>query len=252
MVRAIFWLVLLINLALFAIMKWGGALTRDEGALMAQPPLNVEKIKLLPPSAVEAPSAIAVPASAPAAAQPAPASAVQPGVPLPQPGVTPGASASAATIPAACLDWGEFSGSDLAHAREKLATLKLGDRLAQRQLEHSTGYWVYIPPLKTRAEVNKKIAQLKKRGVKQYFVVDEQGKWHNAISLGVFKSADLAQKFLAHLKVQGVKNAAAGERKAKLRFTVFMLKSPDATTLAKLADWQKTYTGIEMKSVSCN
>lgn len=249
MIRAIFWLVLLINVVLFVLMKWGGALLHDESGLLTQPPLNPEKIKLLLPSAVEAQSGIAQTASAPLPAQPAPASATPPAAPasLPAP-----ASATASAGTTTCLEWGEFSGSDLTHAKDNLAALKLGDRLTQRQLEHTIGYWVYLPPAKTHAETSKRIAQIKKIGVKQYFVVQEKGKWHNAISLGVFKSTDLAQKFLAHLKAQGIKSAAAGERKTRLKFTVFVLKNPDGGTLSKLTEWQKGYTGIEMKSIPCS
>lgn len=246
MIRAIFWLVLLINVALFVLMKWGGALVHDDSSLLTQPALSPEKIKLWLPSAAEAPSSVAPAASATLPVQPAPASAILPASP---PAPAPASATASAT---ACLEWGEFSGSDLMHARDNLAALKLGDRLMQHQLEHTIGYWVYLPPAKTHAETNKRIAQIRKIGVKQYFVVQEKGKWHNAISLGVFKSADLAQKFLAHLKAQGLKNAAAGERKTKLKFTVFVLKNPDAGTLSKLADWQKSYTGIEMRSISCS
>lgn len=237
MIRIFFWLVLLINLALFAYSQWGGPLTQDTGNL--QPPLNPEQIKLLGFSAAALPSAVA-PASAPSApliAQSQPVSAVP---------------ASAPPPPAACLEWGEFSGADLSRANIDLAGLKLGDRLSQREIEHSIGYWVYIPPQKSLAEVNAKISQLKKLGVNEFFIVQEKGKWQNAISLGVFKTVDVAKKYLDSLKSKGVKSAVMGERQTRLKFTVFVLKSPEAVTLAKLADWQKDFTSIEMKSVSCN
>lgn len=82
--------------------------------------------------------------------------------------------------------------------------------------------------------------------------MQEKGKWHDAISLGIFKTEELAQKFLADLKSKGVKGAVMGERQTRLKFTVFVLNNPDAATLSRLADWQKGYTGIEMKAVGCN
>ncbi len=234
MIRTIFWLLLLLNLALFAYMQWGGLLTQDNGAL--QPPLNPEQIKVLGFSPPALPSPVH-PASAPLALS-APPSAV---------------AASAAALPsAACLEWGEFSGSDLARANERLGSLKLGSMLSQREVEHSIGYWVYIPPPKKHAELDTKIKQLKKLGIKEFFVVQEKGKWHDAISLNIFKTEEMAKKFLDHLKSKGVRGAVMGERQTRLKFTVFSFRNPDAATLSKLVDWQKDFTGIEMRSVACN
>ena len=150
------------------------------------------------------------------------------------------------------MEWGEFSGSDLARATAVLADLKLGDKLAQRQVEHVSGYWVYIPPLPTRVEVDRKIAQLKARGVTEYFVVQEAGPAHNAISLGIFKSADAAQKFLQNLMQKGVKSARVGERMSKLSLTVFVLNNLDAGTATKVTELQKEFATSELKAVACN
>lgn len=243
MIRTFFWLVLLINLALFAFLEWGSALMQENIPL--QPPLNAEQIKLLGFSPPAIPSGV-MPASVSASASQA--AGTQP--PL-APVSTP-ASAPVATPPSACLEWGEFSGVDLAHANDDLAGLRLGAKLTQREVEHTIGYWVYIPPVKKHAELNKRIAQLKKLGVNDFFVVQEKGKWQDAISLGIFKTQDVAKKFLDRLKAKGVKSAVMGERQTRLKFTVFVLNTPEAATLSKLADWQRGFTGIEMKSVACN
>lgn len=126
MIKKLFWAVLLLNLALFAYVQWGGSLTQGNGSL--QPPLHAEQIKLLgfsppaPPSAVLAASAPPTQQSAPAAVS-ASASASTP-------------APATALPPAACLEWGEFSGADLAHASDNLEGLKLGSRLTQREVEH--------------------------------------------------------------------------------------------------------------------
>ncbi len=239
MIKKIFWVLIVANAGLFAYLKWGGTLTQDGNAL--QPALNPEKIKLLGFAPPPLPSMV-VPASAPSAVEPvAPAQ-------LPADQAQP---ASAPHVSAACLEWGEFSGADLTRASEDLASMELGSALSRREVEHSIGYWVYIPPLKNRAEVNAKVARLKKQGVKDFFVVQEKGKWFDAISLNIFKTKEMAQKFRDHLRAKGVKDAVIGERQTRLKFTVFTLKNPDAATLAKLVSWQQGFTGIEMKSVAC-
>lgn len=242
MARVIFSLALLLNLGLLAYLLWGNRLMQDNG--LQQPPLNAEQIKVLGFS-LPAPPSAPLPGSAPASgASPAPASTVLAAASSP-------ASSPVASPAAACLEWGEFSGTDLTRANDRLGELKLGANLARREVEHSIGYWVYIPPPKKHAELDAKIAQLKKLGIKEFFVVQEKGKWHDAISLNIFKTEDMAKKFLDRLKSKGVKSAVMGERQTRLKFTVFSIKNPDAATLSRLSIWQKDFTGIEMRSVAC-
>jgi hypothetical protein len=242
MIKKVFLALLLANAALIAYLQWGGALTQESGG--GQPALHPEKIKLLGFSPEPAASRVA-PASVPVPV-------VVPPAPAPQPASSPPPAASdAKAAAAACVEWGEFSGADLARAKADLAGLKLGSDLSQREVEHSIGYWVYIPPLKNRAAVNAKVGQLKKRGIQEFFVVSEKGKWQNAISLNVFKTRPLADKFRSKLRAKGIKDAVIGERQTRLKFTVFRVRNPSAATLSKLVGWQHGFTSIEMKAVEC-
>jgi hypothetical protein len=247
MMKWIVGLLLLANLLLFGWMRWGNKLTVDVDAATAQAALNPDKIKLLETLAASA----AMPASATAAGMALPASASvatsSPVVPVSAPLV----AAIAPTKALNCAEWGEFSGDDLTHAQQALAELKLGNRLTQRSVERNHGYWVYIPPLKKRAEVENKIAQLKERGVNDYFVVQEKGPWLNAISLGVFKTEEAAQKYLVLLHSNGVRSAKLGERMSKLKFTVFILKGLEAQTVGKLNTLQKGFPDSELKVSAC-
>lgn len=229
MMKWLFWLLLLANLLFFAAMRWGGMLVDENRNLQPQPAFNPEKIKVQSASAVASAVAVAVAQSASAAQ-----SAVQ------------------APEALACLQWGEFSGSALTRATAALTELQLGDRLTQRQVEHTSGYWVYIPPLKTPAEAEKKVGQLKARGIHEYFVIREPGKWQNAISLGVFKTQEAAQKFLAALNAKGVVSARAGEHTSALAFAVFDLKNLDAATVDKVKALQAQFPDSELKTAPCN
>lgn len=241
MTRTLFGLILLANLGFFAFIRWGNLLTQpNTESQQLQMPLNANKIKLLGFSAAN-PSA----ASAPATHQ----EQKPPQKPTSHSGNDLAAVSKATSD--ACLEWGEFSGADLVSATADLAGLKLGSKLTLREVEHSIGYWVYIPPLKTRSAVSSKLSQLKKLGIKDFFVVQEKGKWQNTISLGVFKTKVTAHKFLVHLRSKGVRSAVLGERQTRLKFTVFVLKNPGAETISKLAEWQKDFTDIEMKSLPC-
>ena len=221
--KAIFWILLVANAILFAVMQWGGLLAADEQAGQTQPALHEEQIRLLVDLPQSAPVA-ALPASAPVAAKPD-------------------------TL--ACFEWGDFSGADLTRAAAALSALQLGDKLSQRQVEHTIGYWVYIPPLVDKTALNQKVVQLKARGIKEYFIVQEAGQWLNAISLGVFKTQEAAQKFQDELRAKGVRSAQLGERASKLKMTIFKLNGVDDSIGAKLVAMQKDFAGSELKNVPC-
>jgi SPOR domain len=263
---------LVLSILFFVLMQWGGALTGAAKSGQPLAELNPEKIQLLgmpavkqaPASAVlpvqpavavsaptiaSAPSAIPAPSSS-AVVVPLPASAAVSVVAAP---ILPAPASIATAKPVAkiCMEWGEFSGTDLARAGKELAGLKLDDRLAQRTVEYASGYWVYIPPLTNKAALHNKIEEIKAAGLEDYYVLKETRKWNNAISLGVFKTEEAAKKFLLSVKKKGFRNAQVGERKRKLKFTVFVLKRIDAAEGSKLATLQKGFANSELKTVPC-
>jgi hypothetical protein len=132
-----------------------------------------------------------------------------------------------------------------------LSSLQLADKVSQRQIEQDIGYWVYIPPLKNKAAVNRKLGELKALGIREYFVVQTAGHWLNAISLGIFKMQDAAENFLNVLHNKGVHTAKVGERASKLVTTIFMLNKIDAGVELKLKAMQKDFAGGELKNVPC-
>jgi len=278
----IFGLLLILCIGVLVFMQWSGALTGAGKYSQSPGDLNAEKIKLVtvptgkeisalvvqpavqPTSPVEALGASApshaadiahVPASAPIPVSvPQPVVAVVAPIPVAKPvaPVIPVPVATVKPVAKTCLEWGEFSGADLARATQALAALKLDDQLSTRNVEYASGYWVYIPPLANKIAVNKKIAEIKELGVEDYFVMRESRKWNNAISLGVFKTEEAAKKYLAFMKKKGVRSAQMGERKHKLKFTVFILKQADAEQSARMAALQKEYVNSELKPVPCN
>jgi len=236
-------LLLLANILFFAVMRWGGALMVDADVSSVQAEISPDKIRLLG-EVVAATSAVPASTVAPSAA----ASAV--------PAFAPASILTPELIAAPkgrkqCLEWGEFSGNGLVQVQSLLAVLQLGDRLTQRTVEHASGFWVFIPPLKNHADVLRKLEQLKKRGVNDYFVVQEEGAWLNTISLGVFRTEESAQKFLNSLRDKGVRSAKLGERMSKLKFTVFLLKDLDRAATDKIHVLHKDFPDSELKMVDC-
>ena len=165
--------------------------------------------------------------------------------------IPPAPPRSATAIPTACLEWGVFAGPAVTKAEAALARLELPASQVDRTVADSGGYWVYMPPLKTKAEVDRKIGELKTLGVTELFVVQDAGQWRNAISLGIFRSEEAARAYLAKLKERGVRSAIAARREKFLKQVAFHVREPNPATVAKLTELQKEFPGTEMKAGPC-
>ncbi|MDD5057885.1 MAG: SPOR domain-containing protein [Sideroxydans sp.] len=242
MTKWILGLLLLANIVFFAVMRFGGTLTENPDIPVAQAEISPDKIRL---ASEVLPAVSGVAAIKPVSAVAAPALAASAPVIILSP-------VAVVSPKKQCLEWGEFSGSGLVQAQTALDGLQLGDKLKPRTVEHASGFWVYIPPLKNHAEVLLKIKQLKQLGVNEHFVVQEDGAWLNAISLGVFRTEESAQKFLAGLRGKGVHSAKVGERKTTLKFTLFEIAGADAAIADKVRALQKNFPDSEIKIQDCN
>jgi hypothetical protein len=226
--RAFFLLLVLVNLAYFA---YGRVVLEGGGGESRIPQLQVaaEKIKLLnatgrAPADKPRPPVKALPAAPPK---------------------------TATTAPAACLEWGIFAGPDVARAERALASLELPEGQVERTVTEAGGYWVHMPPLKSKPEVDRKARELRDLGVTEFFVVQDAGQWRNAISLGIFRTDAGAQAFLAGLKQRGVRSAIVTRRENFLKQVSFYVREPSVATVARLTALQQEFPGSEMRAGPC-
>lgn len=157
----------------------------------------------------------------------------------------------ATAAPAACLEWGIFAGPGVAKAEAALAQLELPAAQIERTVTDASGYWVHIPPLKTKAEADRKVGELRDLGVTEFFVVQDPGQWRYAISLGIFRSDEAAQAYLAKLRKQKVRSAIAARRENFLKQVVFHVREPSASAVARLTLTQNEFPGSELKAGPC-
>jgi hypothetical protein len=218
-VRTLFILLVLANVGLFAYATLVRTESRDAHLLAQQ--INPEKVRLLTPREV---------------AQLAVVKRAEP-LPLPPPPKM-----------LACIEWGSFVPADVARVEEVLAPLALGAKLRQRIVEESAGFWVFIPPLANRRSVNQKTGELKRLGVEEYFVVQEDPKYHFAISLGIFKSEEAAKNWLEQLRKKGVRSAQVGARETLLPKVFFQVRDAPETIAAKLNEMKSVFSGSEVKN----
>jgi hypothetical protein len=224
--RALFLLLVLGNLVFFAYAHVAREGTGAGGSLQ-QLQVSPERIKLLKAAG-----------QAPADKAKAPGKAIPP-------------APRVSVVPGACLEWGTFAGPAAARAETALAQLPLDSGQVGRVVTDAGGWWVYMPPLKTKADADKKVGELKALGVTEFFVVQEQGQWRNAISLGIFKSDEAAQAFLAKLKERGVRSAIAARRENFLKQVAFYVREPSEATVAWVTALQREFPGSEIKAGPC-
>lgn len=159
---------------------------------------------------------------------------------------------SAAEKDKVCFEWGAFSGSDMEQAQSALKTLHLGEGvLTQHNVEEADRFWVYIPPLKTKSDADKKISELKAMGVNDFLLMQPDGKWKYAISLGVFTTEEASVKFLAQLQKKGVKSAKSGPRNHETGKVKFQLNDVSEEVATQLVALKEDFKGSELKAVAC-
>ena len=220
--RLLFLLLLAANLGFFAWMRF---LAPPDPAVDRQPlsqQLDPGKLRIVPASEL----AKAPPPPPPPPAKPKPA-------PPPPP-------------PIACLEWGSFSPGDAARAAQRLEPLALGARLAQFRGEETAGWWVHIPPQGNRAGALRKAAELKKLGVPDYFVVQEEGRWRWALSLGVFRAEDAAKAHLEALRTKGVKSAVVGQRETRVPKVWFQVRGIEPALHVRLQELARDFEGATL------
>jgi len=163
----------------------------------------------------------------------------------------PSANPPPGAAPAACVEWGAFGGAEVARADAVIAGLALPADALQRRVADVDGYWVHMPPLKTRAEADRKVGELKALGVEDFFLVQDAGPWRNAVSLGLFKNEEAARAELERLRQRGVRSAVVVRRERLLKQVTFYLREPDAPTVARLTELQRDFPATEIRAAPC-
>ncbi len=112
-------------------------------------------------------------------------------------------TAYAAKGPRTCVSMGPFSAEQPVEALLIWLQGK-GGEAASRWTEQETvsRYWVYLPPLETVEQARVVLRRLKDDGLQDYIRV-MRGPMRNAISLGLFKQRDSADRRLAELRGKG-------------------------------------------------
>ena len=212
--RTVVILLLFANLTFFAYTRLDA--TSDGEAVRLQEQVQPEKIKLLTPQQVAA--------------------------------LGPAKVAALADV---CLEWGPLSDSERARALADLEPLALGKLLSQRRIEASMAYLVFLSAPSNRPEAERRVAELKARGVTDVAVVDS-GAQRYTVSLGVFRSEEAARDRAADLAKKGVTNVRVGPRQQTVVQTLLVVRDPQASVVARMRELAGSYPGTDVKIGTCD
>jgi hypothetical protein len=233
MLKFFFWLLLLANAALFAWQQ--GYLEplvtsgREPARIGRQ--FNADKIRTIPePKAASASETGPAEAAGSASAS------------------TPVAVAAAAAPAPACTEFGNFNAEDAKRFSAQLATLSLGDRITRHDVPGATTHIVYIPPQADKEAAEKKAGELRRRGVNDFYIIQDNPNLRWGISLGVFKLEETARAYLASLNQKGVHSARIGQRTASTGLVAFQLRGLDPTAKSAVEKIKAGFPKQEMRS----
>lgn len=165
--------------------------------------------------------------------------------------IAPRAPAARTPRKPTCVDWVGFSADELTYAQRALEPLQLGERVSTYEVQVVANWWVYIAPLKNKAELDRKLAELDKLGVTEYAAQTAPGPMRFAISLGSFRSEEAASSQLENLQRKGVRSAKVGKREHRLTLIALRVRDPDTRVSARLAELQTHFPGTELKVLDC-
>jgi hypothetical protein len=145
-----------------------------------------------------------------------------------------------------CLELGPIAPGDAARAEEAVAGLAGGLKI-RRRVEEPVRWWVYIPPLATRQAAVQRVAELKKQGVEDSSLVNDEPSFRNAISLGVFRSEEAANSRAENLRKRGVGGVQVAPREGSGgRVYVQLWDAPGAVRL-RFADLKDGFPGSDVR-----
>lgn len=149
--------------------------------------------------------------------------------------------------PQACIEWGSFPPQEFERAQAVLAAMSPPPAFSARRTDEAVGWWVFMPPSATKAAADRLGAELRKLGVTDFFVLNEEGPNRLAISLGVFKTEEGARNYVEALVKRGVKGARAGERDTRLMRVNIVFRNADDALKARIAELRKEFPGQDAR-----
>lgn len=132
----------------------------------------------------------------------------------------------------ACIELGDFSDAEASRLQLAFATLLPSDRLARRRVSDPSSFMVYIPSQGDKEGADRKSNELRRLGVSDFYVLQNDGELRYGISLGIFKTRAAAESHLAELVKKGVRSGRIAGRGESSTKVAFQLRGLDERAIA--------------------
>lgn len=168
---------------------------------------------------VGAPKAQTAPGAPPGPAAPAPSAptggapaAAAPPTPT-EPSPPPSPAALAALLKAAnCVELGPLTEPETVRLHASFESVSGELATATRRADEISSWMVFV--VWRPNELQKRVDDLRERGVRDLYVLPESSAWRGAVSLGLFKQEDLALSLQKAIAAKGVRNVRVAPRGA--------------------------------------
>jgi hypothetical protein len=119
------------------------------------------------------------------------------------------ASVPAASAADACWELGGLSAQAARQASSELTGQDGGKglKIEQFEREEQVRWWIHLQPQPTRDDLDRKLAELKRRNITDYAVVPASSPESYTVSLGLFRERERAEHYLDTLRERGVRTA---------------------------------------------
>jgi hypothetical protein len=162
--------------------------------------------------------------------------------------IVPPADPAQGPVAGGCVEWGAFTLAEYPRAEKALEPLGLGSRVAQRRVDETAAWWVFIPPQGSRQAALRRAAELKELGVSDFRIMGEEGDSPWSLSLGVYRSEQAALVRLAQLRNIGVRNALVGSRDTVVPRIWLQVRGTDPALEARLKEIARQLEGSELRA----
>ncbi|UIN21036.1 hypothetical protein [Herbaspirillum frisingense] len=271
--KLLFWLLLVGNVVLFGLPRgyFGASATERREPQRLAEQLHPELLSVLPanseklasqlraqpapgaPASAEGASAAAAAATAtPAASEPAAAAQATPAGPA-TPATPATTAAQVAAVTPSCTEVGNFTAADARRFSAQLASLNLGDKVVQKLTQDVTSHMVYIPPQDGREGADRRIAELRRLGIGDFYVIPDSfpnPALRSGVSLGIFRTEEAAKAYVSQLISRGVRSARIIARRSGAGKQVFQLRDLTPEARSALDNIKSAFPDQEIRGCS--
>lgn len=146
-----------------------------------------------------------------------------------------------------CVDIGDFNAQSAASFEQQLSRLSHTGVPQRRVVQAAPSQMVYLPPLGSETEANRRLSQLRDMGFADSALIRDEPSRRWGISLGRFTRTELAEAHLEKLRAAGVNDARIGDYPANSTRFAYRLPGVDAASAARLAAAAANFSGVTMR-----